>query len=255
MNLRNKVLSLILLALLFYWYYGVLEKRIQNDESRKMQKKILRVNNKERELFISTSVNKLDGKNAPLVIFLHGMDGAWPNKKQTKAQYDFINSLAWKKNFIAIFPKGSPNTCGDGSEKYYFYYCWDKKTDEDLKFINKLKEIMINQYKIDGSKSYLVGFSDGGYFIYDYINKGNNNFLGYGINSASNSLSKKLANIKISLSVGKKDKNEFEESIKTKNQITSLGYNSNDFQFIEHEGGHNISKKALETQIDFLLKN
>ncbi|MEK7434233.1 MAG: hypothetical protein AABZ74_13970 [Cyanobacteriota bacterium] len=253
--MKGKLLSIILIGFLFIWYYGVLKARIDNDPSRKPIKKTVNINNKDRNLFISTSSNKLKDRNAPLIIFLHGMDGAWPNKKNTKPQYEYINQLAFKKDFIAVFPQGSIGKCGDSSEKYYFYYCWDKTGKTDFDFIKKLRTTLITQYGVSSEKTYLIGFSDGAYFVSKYLNSNNyKDFSGYGINSAGVEIEKFDSNTKLSLTVGKKDTFEFDGSKKTKENLLKMGYTDNNFQYLEHDGGHNISRIALEKQIDFLLK-
>lgn len=250
----SKLLSLIFLGLLFVWFFNYQKNKIDNDETRRMSKREMLINKQERSVFLSTSANRLKNQKVPLFIFLHGMDGAWPNRKQTKYQYDYINSLAWKKNFIAVFPKGTDGVCGDQSEKYFFFSCWDTKTKKDFEFVKALKEALVNQYGVDPQKTYLLGFSNGGYFVADYFNSNNyKDFSGYGINSAGTKIARVDNNTKIALSVGKKDPYELNDMRKLRLDLIKKGYNEK-FLYQEHSGSHEMSRKAIDDEIKFFLE-
>lgn len=253
-DISSKLLSLAFLILLFAWFFNYQQNKIDNDETRKISKKEIVINKEERSVFLSTSANRLKNQKAPLFIFLHGMDGAWPNKKQTKYQYNYINSLAWKNNFIAVFPKGTEGVCGDQSEKYFFYSCWDTKTKKDFEFIKKLRETLIKQYGVDPQKTYLVGFSNGGYFVADYFNSNNyKDFSGYGIHSAGTKIERVSSDLKISLSVGKKDIYELNDVRKLRLDLMKKGYHEN-FLYQEHIGNHEMSRKVIDDEVKFFLE-
>jgi hypothetical protein len=99
------------------------------------------------------------------------MDGAWPSRFFTKPQYEYINELAWKKNFIAVLPKGTVGACNIGKDnKYLLYFCWETKNDTDRQFLTLLKNTVISQYKANPDRDARC--------IYDYsYRKDNSRYL------------------------------------------------------------------------------
>ncbi len=232
------------------------------DNKNVLEKKYLKIGEQKRECYLSYSVNKLKGKKAPVIIFLHGMDGAWPNRFFTKPQYQYINQVAWKKNFIAVFPKGTIGACNTkNNHKYLLYYCWSTKDNIDRNFLISLKNTVVSQYQADPEKVYLLGFSNGGYFVANYIiNYHNNNFAGFGINSAGGNFENNFRpadfteKFPISLNVGKKDEYQLEPMRKLKNDFLKLGWKLDDnLHYQEFNAQHEMSRNAFDQEIDFLL--
>ncbi len=249
--------------MLFYWYTGAVKSKSDNDPTQHIIKKTLTFDKIERDIYISSSANRLKEKNAPLVIFLHGLDGAWPSRRFTKPQYEFINQLAWKNNFIAVFPKGTEGACYepkvDKKNEFMFNFCWDTKTDKDRIFIRKLREAMINQYKVDPEKVFLIGFSNGGYFVSDYfLFHQDNLFKAYSVYSAGAYKNYKesktdFSKTKISLNVGNQDEYQKDDMLELKEFLITKGINDN-LKYSEYPAKHEISKSALEADIQFFFK-
>lgn len=255
-----------LFLLLFYWYTGAVKTKSDNDPTRNIIKKTLTFDKVSRDCYVSSSANRLTEKKAPLIIFLHGLDGAWPSRRFTKPQYDYINQLAWKNDFVAVFPQGTQGACHDPAKdkdnEFIFHYCWDTKTDKDRIFIKKLREAMISQYKVNPDKVYLIGFSNGGYFISDYILSHQDNlFRGFSIYSAglsAHSASSKtdFSKTKIALNVGNQDHFQLEEMRTFRNFLINKKIDKEtNLKYLEYAGKHEISKSALESDIQFFFKN
>ena len=261
-----KLLKFALIGLFFvgliYWYTNQVKSKQDNDETKNIVKKNLKVDKDWRSLYVSTSANRLKNKKAPLIIFLHGLDGAWPSRKFTKPQYEVINKFAWDNDFIAAFPQGTLGACNNGTkegEKYMFYYCWSTRNDRDIKFMKKIKEAVINQYGIDSEKVLLIGFSNGGYFVSNYMIKNHKNeFAGYGIHSAGGEIEKsdlinKIKNkFPISLNVGNKDKFQLDEMKKLKQDLLKLNWElDKNLNYNEYDANHEMSKSSLKKELNF----
>ncbi|MBC7473336.1 MAG: hypothetical protein H7263_03520 [Candidatus Sericytochromatia bacterium] len=267
---KPKPLNFLIVAPLFvgllYWYTSQIQSRTDNNPDRSIVKKTLTFDKISRDIFISTSANRLTNKKVPLIIFLHGMDGAWPSRRFTKPQYDFINKMAWKYNFIAAFPKGSNESCSDPKKdpkrEFLFYNCWSTSDEKDLSFIKKLRQALVNQYGIDANNCYLIGFSNGGYFVSDYmIKKQSNDFAGFGIHAGGgeinkdDTINKNVGKFLISLNVGKKDEFQFNDMRDLKKELLNIGWQENkNLKYQEYEARHEMSKTAFENEIKFFLK-
>jgi poly(3-hydroxybutyrate) depolymerase len=255
--LKFLVIGLLFLGL-FNWYTKSVKTRSDADNSGYIEPFKILVDKKERKCFLSSSVKKLADKQAPIVIFLHGMDGAWPNRNFTKPQYEFINKLAWEKEFIAVFPQGTEGSCNNFNERSMFYYCWSTKDDRDRKFIRILRDAVLAQFKADPEKVFLIGFSNGGYFAADYLfSKDNKLFAGYGIHSAGGNGNLTALGNKpsVSLEVGLKDTYQLDDMRNLKKEMVKLGWQpGNNLNYQEFLGSHEINKEAFKNEIDFFLK-
>lgn len=264
-----KALKLLLIGisflLLFYWYTNRVKTNYNDKFNTNIVKKVLTFGKDSRNCYISGSANRLKDKNVPLLVFLHGMDGAWPSRKFTRPQYEFINKLVWDKNMIAVFPQGTQGACHDPKvdtkNEFLFYYCWNTNNNKDRDFIKKLIEAMTNQYKIDPKKVYLVGFSNGAYFVADYfLFHYDDIFAGYGLHSGGainfDKSNTDFSKLKISLNVGNKDDFELQDMRDLKNKLINKGMKENiNLRYNEYIGKHEISKKSFESELDFLLNN
>jgi predicted esterase len=165
---------------------------------------------------------------------------------------------------IAVFPKGTEGACHDPSvdtkNEYLFYNCWNTKDNKDRNFLKKLVEAMVNQYKVDPKKVLLIGFSNGGYFVADHFLFHNDNvFSGYSLYSAG-AINLKDSNtdfskLKISLNVGLKDKYQIDEMRELKDYLINKGMKQNqNLKYNEYLGSHEMSKKALEDDLNFFFE-
>lgn len=260
MKAFRTLVAFSLIVAVFYWYIIQQAKKAVNANAGKIISKIVVIQNNVRKCFVSSSSEKLKNKHSPLIIFLHGMDGAWPNRTFTKPQYEFINKLAWENDFIAAFPEGKIGTCDIGTDISKFYYCWDLVNDSEKEFIRKFKNIIINQYNADPNKTFLIGFSNGGYFAFNYMmSKYSKEFTGYGINSGGGSFNTKstVSGVKLPvfLSVGIKDKFQIEPIRKLKQDLISMGWEKGkNFGYDEFYGGHTINRDSFLKEVEFFLK-
>lgn len=111
---------------------------------------------KEDDRNVSTYVPSVIEGDVPLFIVLHGSGGSGEEFYENSK----FNKLAEKQGFIVSYPDGlgSPSGWNAGS-------CCDSVAD-DVSFLKKHIESMIDNYSIDASKIYVVGFSNGGMMAY-----------------------------------------------------------------------------------------
>jgi polyhydroxybutyrate depolymerase len=98
--------------------------------------------------------------NLPLVISLHGANGnAWNEINST----DF-KTVADRENFILLMPQALPGTF-NGETLFqwnaHYIFPWD-----DVSLLNQLIDYMFTEYKIDLSKVYISGMSNGGFMTF-----------------------------------------------------------------------------------------
>ncbi len=102
--------------------------------------------------------------NFPLVIALHG----YTDNPRLMEFYSGFSRKAEKENFIVVYPYGTKSEtdknlswnggscCGNGV----------LSNIKDVEFINSLTDELLDKYKIDPKKVYVVGFSNGGLLTY-----------------------------------------------------------------------------------------
>jgi len=253
------IFSCFLIWLIKSNYY---EKKVEEQSMRHSLKEKFKIENSKREYYISPSAKYLKGKSRPLFIFIHGIEQDWPNSNDTKLTYSTVNKLAIKEKFIAIFPKGSKGSCDWDNNKYINYYCWSTKDNKDRVFIKSLKDYIQKTYKTDPKKVYLIGFSNGGFFVVNQIFKHHleDKYTGYGINSGGGdaNLNDPIFNYKekfpIFMSVGKKDTYQLDTMRYLAGIFLKLGWKQKqDLMYHEFDGVHEINKNDLEDEIYFLL--
>ncbi|GIW23514.1 MAG: hypothetical protein KatS3mg068_2521 [Candidatus Sericytochromatia bacterium] len=246
----------VLLIALFYINY--IQNRITNFE-----KLSIKVNSKERFYFVSTNYKKLKNKNPPIYIFLHGITLNWEQDEELKKNYYKINNLAEKYNFIAIFPQGSKGSCDWENGKYKNYYCWSTSKEIDRNFIKLLADKVVSDYKANKDKIFLSGFSNGAFFVVDYIFRHeDNDFTGYGIHSGGGYLLKKdkinkyKQRFYIFMSVGDHDEYQYNQMKDLYKTFLKLNWKENiNIKFYEFRGFHKINIDSIEKEIKFFLNN
>lgn len=102
-----------------------------------------------------------DGESGlPLVINMHGF-GSNATEQQI---YTRFNSLSDQNNFIVVYPQGLPAEIPIGEGNH-----WNAGFGtgvDDTGFLDKLIDLLWNEFKIDLSRVYATGMSNGGYMSY-----------------------------------------------------------------------------------------
>ena len=96
----------------------------------------------------------------PLVINMHGFG----SNATEQAVYSRFNALADFNNFIAVYPEGLVATIPLGTGQHWDAY-FNTGVD-DVGFIDKMIDLMWNEYSIDLSRVYATGMSNGGYMSF-----------------------------------------------------------------------------------------
>jgi polyhydroxybutyrate depolymerase len=123
----------------------------------------------EREYVVHVPLTYDDTKEVPLVFMLHGTSGSGP---------DFYENIGWKElseteNFIVVYPSSLRYKIVD-EEGPKVTTKWNTPPDanfalqpgevgkDDIKFLRKVIDEVSAKYKIDATRIYLSGFSNGG---------------------------------------------------------------------------------------------
>ncbi|MEX0877708.1 MAG: PHB depolymerase family esterase [Candidatus Spechtbacterales bacterium] len=95
-----------------------------------------------------------DGPSQPLLVLLHG----FKDRSEWISAYSGFNILAQEKGFALLLPEGLKMSWNGG---FCCGYSFQNNVD-DVGFILKVVEDAKQKYKIDNSKVYVAGFSNGG---------------------------------------------------------------------------------------------
>jgi polyhydroxybutyrate depolymerase len=106
---------------------------------------------REYRLVVPKSVNL--SKPAPLVIAFHGM---LIDSKDVMPRYSGLNETAQKHQFILAYPQAINRSWGLAPDK----------VKSDVAFFDALLDKLTADYKIDPTRVYVVGISNGGYFAH-----------------------------------------------------------------------------------------
>lgn len=108
------------------------------------------------------------GTNRPLLIFCHGynQDANWMQNSEFKNETLSMESVCDTAKFVVVFPNGIDRS-------------WDVSGNRDINFVKAIIEKMVTQYSIDRNRVYLGGFSMGGMFTYNAINKMHNQIAAF----------------------------------------------------------------------------
>lgn len=116
----------------------------------------------QRDFLIHLPANYTNNATIPMIIALHGGGGnAWDMEKLTNFEF---NKLSDKYGFIVVYPNGIGRHWNDGRniEEYYA----QRENINDVKFISKLIDYMIEKYGVDPDRVYLTGMSNGALMCY-----------------------------------------------------------------------------------------
>lgn len=114
---------------------------------------------------------------APLVVFLHGGGG----NAESAQNFTNFNEISEEYGFLMAYPQAGFKSAVDS-------YVWadgrglapDKLGIDDVGFINKLVEQLIEEYKINENKIYLCGFSNGSFLTQRIAFEANSKFAAIG---------------------------------------------------------------------------
>jgi polyhydroxybutyrate depolymerase len=97
----------------------------------------------------------------PVVIALHGM----LQSEDGMDSYLGLNMVADRENFTVVYPHGLGNAWKDGRYPALRMTFWSPPGD-DVEFLGKLVQSLIEQRIADPGRVYLVGLSNGGYMTF-----------------------------------------------------------------------------------------
>ncbi len=104
-------------------------------------------------------------ENLPVVLVLHGGGGNAENMRQMTG----MNDVADKHGFIAVYPEGYGSPVMDRIRTWNAGDCCGpavKKQSDDVGYMGAVIDALIAQYKIDASRVYATGHSNGAMMSY-----------------------------------------------------------------------------------------
>lgn len=152
---KSQSVNIFYVTFLLVLFFSCNKKEAQNPASKhgEFDNEEIKVDNTTRSyrLYVPESVN-LEAE-APLLIAFHGLG---IDSKDLMPQYTQLNQTAAAKGFILVYPQAV-----DGS-----WALEAKKITNDINFYDKLVESLSARYKINASRIYVLGMSNGGYFAH-----------------------------------------------------------------------------------------
>ncbi|WP_299489520.1 PHB depolymerase family esterase [Acaryochloris sp. IP29b_bin.137] len=97
-------------------------------------------------------------KSLPLVLVLHGGGGTGRKFDQSLSQGQ-LKTIAHQRGVILVFPDGVNRQWSDGRTEHLK----QKKSYDDVGFISKVIDRMIEGYGVDSQRVYATGISNGGF--------------------------------------------------------------------------------------------
>ena len=126
----------------------------------------LDINGLQREYFIYTPTNLADTNHSAVIVFHGGGENAEYMAKVTGWRHK-----AEEQGFLVIFPEGTRPNPTEPAGFRYNQQAWQDGTNrfphhaqqgvDDLAFVEKLIEILINDYSVDPDRVFATGFSNG----------------------------------------------------------------------------------------------
>lgn len=119
----------------------------------------------QRRPFIVHLPNDAAKENLPVVLVLHGGGGNADNMRQMTG----MNDVADKHGFVAVYPEGFGSPLIDRMRTWNGGDCCGpamKKKSDDVGYIGAVIDALVAQYKIDASRIYATGHSNGAMMSY-----------------------------------------------------------------------------------------
>ncbi|MCX7998960.1 MAG: alpha/beta hydrolase-fold protein [Leptospiraceae bacterium] len=135
---------------------------IQNLEiqQRVLEGQSIEVDARKRNYIVFTPSHYSSKKKYPLVFILHGAKGS-PIGMQNMTQF---NKIAEREGIILVYPFGTTHDKKIG----YFWNAWEccgyalQHEVNDIKFFQRLVEVLSEEYSINKNQIFVLGFSNGG---------------------------------------------------------------------------------------------
>jgi polyhydroxybutyrate depolymerase len=157
---RLRVFSLVAvcaLCLVLFGACGGSESAPTNDRKAPLQQGELTVGGEVRAYRLFAPATLSPTKAVPLVMVLHGGGNSAASVAQT-TQFD---RFAATDEFIVVYPEGSGGYWNAG-------FCCGAREADDVGFLAALIDRLATEYKIDRSRVYLVGVSNGAIMAYRF---------------------------------------------------------------------------------------
>lgn len=126
----------------------------------------INVDGRQRSYLLNLPPNYYAGsEDFALVIAMHGTGG---DASQFETDYKFTQK-ANEEQFIVVYPEGTKSNGFLGIRTWNAGYCCDYAANhniDDVKFIGQLIDFLSENYKIDTSRVYVTGMSNGGMMAY-----------------------------------------------------------------------------------------
>ncbi|MDX1470717.1 MAG: PHB depolymerase family esterase, partial [Flavobacteriaceae bacterium] len=112
-----------------------------------------------REYILHIPTNYNEQETYPLLLNFHG----YGSNATQHMQYSRFNDLADRENFIVVYPEGT--MLEDKTHWNVGGWTLASKVD-DVSFVNALIDKLASDYKVDKSRIYATGMSNGGYMSF-----------------------------------------------------------------------------------------
>jgi polyhydroxybutyrate depolymerase len=142
--MKKNTITLLLIIFNFSVYAGVFNNHT------------IKINGDRREYITKLPIN--ENEEMPLIIALHGGGSNWRkfNKGTTR---NTLEKAANNIGALLIFPAGKDNHWNDGRQ----VNLKNRKKYDDVKFISKLIDHVIEKYDVDADRVFVTGMSNGGF--------------------------------------------------------------------------------------------
>lgn len=113
------------------------------------------IDGQERTYLLHVPTGPQGNRSMPLVLALHGRLG----NGEGQARLSHFDAVSDRNGFIVVYPDGLERSWADGRGATPS----DKKHVSDVKFISELIDELSREYRIDNSRVYATGMSNGGF--------------------------------------------------------------------------------------------
>ena len=119
---------------------------------------------REYQLFVPERISRF--KQVPLIIVLHGGGGSERGWARSRGGDNWIEQ-ARKDGFIVVFPEGYERRWNDGRDEIHrTAFGKPKYRADDVGFINRMIDVLIEEYPVDRDRIFATGISNGGFMSF-----------------------------------------------------------------------------------------